>query len=130
MNKFNVCGTAIAALMISTLPALAEVGEDGQPVDCGSEICTTSGGTDTGNTSTIAIEQDLNQVLNQTCSGMGMDSDGNHYMMMGTNSNGDCVAVQTGGNSAHVENSNNSGGGNMGGGHNGGGNMGGGNGGP
>jgi hypothetical protein len=42
MTKLRLCGTTLAALMISSLPAFAVVGEDGQQVDCGSEICTTT----------------------------------------------------------------------------------------
>ena len=70
MTKFTLGSSAVAALLISSAPALAE---------------------DRAFSIGQYIDQVLN-MLNQTCVGTGVDSDGHSYALS-MNSNGDCVLL-------------------------------------
>jgi hypothetical protein len=70
MTKFKLGSSAVAALLISSAPALAE---------------------DRAFSIGQYIDQVLN-MLNQTCVGTGVDSDGHSYALS-MNSNGDCVGA-------------------------------------
>jgi hypothetical protein len=79
MTKFKLGSSAVAALLVSSAPLLAQ---------------------DT----TVRIDQNLEQTLNQNCSGTAMGTDGHTYAMT-TTSSGDCVAVQIGVNNVGIRGS-------------------------